>query len=200
MREVDASAAVRGATDSLSEFADAVTGSRAVMNRRLDDLHSWSVSNSQFFASFHSQVRDGVIAARENGWDEQRTSAENTINPIYFEKLQVAALCLDDLGMSYYGPYCVVLRDQLIANRASVFEENPFLFCKKHAVYSGATPPLGFRATWANRASLAKAKCGNNVLPNTDPSEFPAILMSSDRDSDKCDFIEVHSRSRVSEA
>ena len=195
--DVEASAAARGASDRLKEFTDAVSGSRAVMNRRLDDLHSWSVSNSQFFASFHSQVRDGAIAARENGWDEQRTSAENTINPIYFERLQVAALCLDDLGMSYYGPYCVVLRDQLIANRASVFEENPFIFCKKHAVYSGAAPPLGFRATWANRAALAKAKCGNNVQANTDPREYPAILMSSDRDSDECDFIEVHIYEKV---
>ena len=29
------------------------------------------------------------------------------------------------------------------------------------------------------------------------PSEFPAILMNSDRDSDKCDFIEVHIYEKV---
>jgi hypothetical protein len=79
------------------------------MIRRVDDLHAWATSASPFFASFHSQVRDGAIAARDNGWDEQRTSAENTVNPIYFERLQVGALALDDLGMSYYGEYCVTL-------------------------------------------------------------------------------------------
>jgi hypothetical protein len=133
------------------------------MNRRLDDLHSWSVSSSPFFASFHSQVRDGAIAARDNGWDEQRISAENTINPFVFEKLQVAALSLDDLGMTYYGLYCVTLREKFIANRASVFEENPFIFCKKHSVFSGGFPPLGYRATWANRAALARAKLGHEI-------------------------------------
>ncbi|THD53170.1 MAG: hypothetical protein E8A46_11470 [Bradyrhizobium sp.] len=167
------------------------------MNRRLDDLHSWSVSASQFFASFHSQVRDGVLAARDNGWDEQRTSAENTVNPIYFDKLQVAALCLDDLGMTYYGAYCVTLREKLIANRASVFEENPFIFCRNHSVYSGAAPPIGFRATWPNRSRLAKAKCAAKISASTDQKDFPAILMGADRDSDKCDFIEVHIYEKV---
>ena len=123
INEADVSAQARGATNVLDAFECAAGGSSAVMNRRLDDLHTWTMSTSQFFASFHSQVRDGAIAARDNGWDEQRTSAENTVNPIYFEKLQVAALSLDELGMSYYGDYCVKLREKLIANRASVFEE-----------------------------------------------------------------------------
>lgn len=197
IRDVEVAAATRGAPAKVEEFAVAVSASHAVMNRRLDDLHSWTVSASPFFASFHSQIRDGAIAARDNGWDEQRTSPENTVNPIYFKDLQVAALCLDDLGMKYYGPYCVTLREKLIANRASVFEENPFIFCKKHAVYSGDAPPLGFRATWQNRAALARAKYGHKILSMTDPSEFPAILMSSERDSDKCDFIEVHIYEKV---
>lgn len=195
--EADVSAQARGAANPLDAFERAVAGSSAVMNRRLDDLHTWTMSASQFFASFHSQVRDGAIAARDNGWDEQRTSAENTVNPIYYEKLQIAALALDDQGMSYYGDYCVRLREKLIANRASVFEENPFIFCKKHAVYSGSTPPLGFRATWQARGRLARAKLGHKVQSATVPSEFADLLMSADRASDKCDFIEVHIYEKV---
>jgi hypothetical protein len=109
LRNAGVSAQARGAAEVLDEFELAVSQSNAVMNRRIDDLHTWMTSASPFFASFHSQVRDGAIAARDNGWDEQRTSAENTIHPIYFEKLQFAALALDDLGMSYYGDYCVRL-------------------------------------------------------------------------------------------
>jgi hypothetical protein len=197
IREIDVSANARNALDVLNEFTDAVGRSNAVMNRRLDDLHTWTMSGSQFFASFHSQIRDGAIAARENGWDEQRTSFENSVNPIYFAKLQVAALCLDDSGMSYYGEYCVRLREKLIANRASVFEENPIIFCRRHAVYSGATPPVGFRATWPDRSRLARAKLGQKVLSTTVAAEFPAILMSADRDSENCDFIEVHIYEKV---
>ena len=197
VHEADVSATARGASKGLDEFEHAVSRSSAVMNRRLDDLHTWTVSASPFFASFHPQVRDGAIAARDNGWDEQRTSAENTVNPIYFEKLQVAALSLDDLGMSYYGQYCVRLREKLIANRASVFEENPFIFCKKHAVYSGASPPVGFRATWSNRGRLARAKLGHRVQSTTVVEDFAEILIGADRASDKCDFIEVHIYEKV---
>ncbi|MGY4224293.1 hypothetical protein ACVMIH_001654 [Bradyrhizobium sp. USDA 4503] len=181
----------------MNRFEQAVGRSQAVMNRRLDDLHTWSASASPFFASFHPQVRDGAIAARDNGWDEQRTSAENTINPIYFEKLQVAALCLDDLGMSYYGKYCVTLREKFIAQRASVFEENPFIFCKKHSIVSGSSPPMGYRATWADRGRLARAKLGHRVSDTTATTEFPEILMSADRGTDECDFIEVHIYEKV---
>ncbi|WP_456756664.1 hypothetical protein [Bradyrhizobium sp. USDA 4011] len=181
----------------MDRFEQAVGRSHAVMNRRLDDLHTWSVSASQFFASFHPQLRDGAIAARDNGWDEQRTSAENTVSPIYFDKLQIAALSLDDLGMSYYGKYCVRLREKFISKRASVFEENPFIFCKKHSIVSGASAPLGYRATWADRGRLARAKLGNAVNSTTATPEFPDILMSADRGSDKCDFIEVHIYEKV---
>jgi hypothetical protein len=197
VQESDVSAAARGAYNALNDFESAVSQCWAVMNRRLDGLHSWAVSASPFFASFHSQIREGAIAARDNLWDEQRTSAENTVNPIYFEKLQVAALSLDDLGMTYYGEYCVRLREKLIANRASVFEENPFIFCKKHSVYSGGSPPLGFRATWSNRGRLARAKLGQKVQTNTVADEFAEILISPNRESDKCDFIEVHIYEKV---
>lgn len=197
IHQVDVSAKARGALAALDRFEQAVNCSHAVMNRRLDDLHTWSVSASPFFASFHPQLRDGAIFARDNGWDDQRISAENTVNPIYFDKLQIAALSVDDLGMSYYGKYCVTLREKFIAQRASVFEENPFLFCKRHSVVSGGQPPVGYRATWADRGRLARAKLGHKVQPDTAVDDFSELLMSADRDSDKCDFIEVHIYEKV---
>ena len=51
IHEADVSAEARGAIKALDEFEQAVGGSSAVMNRRLDDLHSWAVSTSPFFAS-----------------------------------------------------------------------------------------------------------------------------------------------------
>src|SRR5204863_83084 len=124
-------------------------------------------SDSPYFISFHSQVRDHSLIARSNGWDEQRISAENTVNPIYYVDLQFAALSLDDRGLTYYGSYCVTLKEAVIEMRSSVFEENPFLFNPKHQVYSGKQPPLGYRASWTRRCALAEAKLGHLITSNT---------------------------------
>lgn len=197
VRSAQLSAEQRGATAQLDSFVAAVAKSNAVMNRRLDQLQTWLTSDSPFFSSFHPQIRDGAIVARDNVWDEHRISAENTINPIYYVDLQIAALTLDDEGLIYYGPYGVGLKERLIAERASVFEENPFIFCQKHAVISGKPPPPGYRATWQARSELAKAKLGSKISSSTLSTDFPTILMGADRTSDKCDFIEVHIYERI---
>lgn len=189
----------RGTRLLLERFTAAVATSNVVMNRRLDDLNTWTNSRSRFFPSFHSQLRDGMIST-QNEYDEQRTSPENTVNPTYYKQLEFAALSLDDRGMSYYGPYCVTLHESFIAKRATVFEENPFVFCKKHSVVSGSPAPLGYRATYANRATLARAKLAYKITASTTDSDFPEILMGINRNDEKCDFIEVQIFEKIDRA
>ncbi|WP_148667242.1 hypothetical protein [Bradyrhizobium amphicarpaeae] len=162
------------------------------MNRKLTTIHSWLSSDSPYFLSFHPQIRDHSLLARDNVWDQQRIAAENTVNPIYFTELKFAALSLDQRGLTYYGAYCVVLREQLIQDRASVFEENPFVFNPKHHVFSSQQPPLGYRATWLQRGMLAEAKLAHKISPATRENDFITILMGANRDDADCDFIEVH--------
>jgi hypothetical protein len=186
------SAEARGAAAELADFVVKVSTSKAVMNRKLAAIHSWMNSDSPYFMNFHSQVRDHSLIARNNGWDEQRISAENTVNPIYYIDLQFAALSLDDRGLTYYGPYCVTLKEGVIAMRSSAFEENPFLFNPKHKIYSGKQPPLGYRASWTRRAALAEAKLGHLITSTTSQAEYSAILMGTNRECANCDFVEVH--------
>jgi hypothetical protein len=187
-----ASARVRGTEPETAAFLLRAGASKAIMNRRLEVLHSWLNDSNPLFISFHQQVRSGARLADDTPWDQQRTSAENTINPNYFSNLSFGALSLDAVGMEYYGPYCVALRDDLIAHRTTVFEENPFEFNRKHSVISGQMPPPGYRAPWMQRGKLAVSKLGVKILSGMTDADFSDVLLEPRRTKSDCDFIEVH--------
>ena len=94
--------------------------------------------------------------------------------------------------MTYYGSYAVTLRSVTIEDRASVFEQNPFLFNRAHHVIAGQAPPLGYRAPWGDRARLAAAKLQPRISKGDSAPQFPTILMEARRGESDCDFIEVH--------
>jgi hypothetical protein len=189
---VKAAADLRGASAELASFAHAAEGSNAVMNRSLGVLQAWLSNDSALFLTFHQQVRSGARLPENSKWDQQRTSAENTINPIFFSHLSYGALALDELGMSYYGPYCITLAEKMIGHRASVFEENPFEFNRRHAIISGQSAPHGYRAPWGSRSDLATSKLGHRISHGMRATSFPDILMEPRRSDSTCDFIEVH--------
>lgn len=185
-------ARARGVEAELKSFSLSVNSSKAIMNRRLDTLQSWLNSNNPLFISFHQQVRAGARLPEDTRWDQQRTSAENTVSPNFYSQLSFGALSLDSLGMSYYGPYCVVLKDDLIKHRTSVFEENPFEFNRKHAIISGQMPPAGYRAPWIHRDKLAVSKLATKISRGMSDNDFPNVLIEPRRADADCDFIEVH--------
>jgi hypothetical protein len=193
LQDAYVAANARRSASQLRAFESAAGSSEAVMNRSLGALSSWTAEGGPLLITFHSQVRSGARLFQDNQWDEQRTSAENTINPGYYEELNISALCLDRMGMGHYGPYAVTLRTALISNRTSVFEENPFLFNRRHAVYSGDKCPIGYRATWENRSQLAATKLAPKINQDTTNSDFPAILLREDTtNAGDDDFVEVH--------
>lgn len=175
----------------LTAFMQAASASQAVLNRSLGSLSSWLNDASPLFLSYFRQVQQG---RQPNGseWDEQRSAAEATINPYCYQELNYAALTLDGHGMTYYGPYTVVLKEITIEDRASVFEENPFLFNQRHHVVAGTSPPQGYRASWPNRGKVAGAKLHSKLASGMDAAVFGTVLMEDRRSESDCDFVEVH--------
>jgi hypothetical protein len=185
-----ASAKARGVTAEVLSFEVAVaTSSEAVMNRSLGALSTWINGQSELFYSFWHQVRYQGREPSETEWDKQRGAAEAAINPYYYEDLNFAALTLDGRGMSYYGPYSVILKSPVIEDRASVFDSNPFGFLKTHHVVFGQATPLGYRASWKQRGRLAVAKLQPAITPG---QNFADVLMEPRRSEADCDFVEVH--------
>lgn len=177
--------------DGVSKCLEEFRGTRAVMNRHLGALSDWLENKEQILHSYHQQIRMGRASPTGSAFDEQRIAADSAINPTYFEHLNFAALSLDGEGMTCYGPYTVVLREDTFAHRATVFTENPFDFLKAHQVVAGASPPMGHRALWDARSDLAFAKLASKHS-FTPEANLPLLVMGPNRSSHECDYIEVH--------
>ena len=94
--------------------------------------------------------------------------------------------------MTYYGEYAVTLRSLMIEDRASVFEQNPFVFNRRHHVIAGTAPPPGFRSIWDKRGQLAVAKLQPDIVKGSTLADFVNVLMEPRRAASDCDFVEVH--------
>lgn len=185
-------AVARGTTKEFQSFMDEAGYSRAVMNRHLAALSNWIESTNPLFGSFHKQVDQTARMPTASNYDMQRESAESAVNPFFFKEINYAALSLDETGMRFYGPYCLVLKDVMLKDRSTIFEENPFEFNQRHRVISGQLPPHGFRTVWQDRGRLAATKLQHKIERRMQPIEFPKVLMEDRRDEPDCDYVEVH--------
>ncbi|MFT9359367.1 hypothetical protein [Acetobacter okinawensis] len=165
--------------------------SKMVINRSVRAIADWVGREDKLYVNFYKLKEMGLRKPYDQ-YDQQRISAENTISPVFAEKIVVGALTINEIGMTYYGGYSVTIKDKDICNRASVFWENPFIFNAKHRVVSGHPCPEGYRASWNNRDKLVGAKLGACVTNGMSDDDFANLLMGPDRTSESCDFIEVH--------
>jgi hypothetical protein len=120
--------------------------------------------------------------------------ADEALFPYYKDKIRFAVLTLDEAGLSNFGDCFLVLRTEMIAHRASVFEENSLLFFSKHFAPILGKPhlPHGYRATWDERAMLCVAKLADRIDDATKPGAYSGILLRQGSTSEEDDFVEVH--------
>jgi hypothetical protein len=186
-------AVARGITLELDAFIEAVNRrSHPVVNRSLGSLNSWAEGSNPLFNSFHCQFETMGRTPNGSNYDQQREAAEAVINPFCYREISYAALTLNETGLINYGPYSVLLKEMSIDERSSVFQENPFEFNQKHHVVAGQNPPLGYRAPWEERGTLAGAKLEHKLERGMQPSAFPGVLMEERGTDPDCDYVEVH--------
>lgn len=186
----ESEAQLRGCDAVVKDFRRTVANSAAVVCRSLGKVNELLSSDNQLFATFYQGVNGDSRLPEDNEWDRIRQSVDSLLFPYYFEELRFAVLSIDGTGVTGYGEYCIVLKDIAIKTRTTVFEENTVLFIRRHRVVAGDSLPLGYRATWENRDSLAVAKLAKKLTPSTVPSEYQSILIPSTATDG--DFIEVH--------
>jgi hypothetical protein len=150
-------------------------------------------SDNELYATFHQLVRAEARLPEDNEYDRFRTPVDATMFPGYYDRIRFAALSLDGRWSApRYGAFAIVVRDESIRDRATVFEENSFHFCRKHVRVGDPVPP-GYRAVWSERDRLAAAKLHAKLEVGTIPTEFKDILLKPDRAGKGQDeFIEVH--------
>ena len=179
---------IRGCRAMVDTFEAAAKDSRAVINRPLADVERLASSDQQIYATYYERLDAGVQTPYGNAWDRWRRIADATLFPLYEKRIRFAALSLDGVGVLNYGDCSLVLRDELVADRTTVFEENSAVFMRDR----GPGLALGRRATWDQRARLCVAKLASAIHAGTAPSDFPGLLLRQGAISEDDRFVEVH--------
>lgn len=91
-------------------------------------------------------------------------------------------------GLPTYGDASFVLREDMIAYRASVYEDNSAFLARKH----GYEDLPGFRAVWAERTKLSVAKLAAEIEASTPHEQFAALLLRQGATPEEDRFVEVH--------
>jgi hypothetical protein len=178
----------------LLDFENVLSNSKAVIARFESEVQRLAHSTRQLHSTYY-KLRDAELRLPDgNEWDILRELADTVLFPNYKEHIRFGALSLDGSGLPNYGECAIVLREGMIAHRASVFEENSALFVERHEIKISRKPnvPKGYRASWGERARLGIAKLHSQIDSATSPDKYSQILLKAGATSADDDFIEVH--------
>jgi hypothetical protein len=180
-----------GTSHILEVFESALKNSVAVVASDLHFVRQLMTSSKTLYNNYYMGVTANIRKPSNLEDDRKRRVADAILFNGYAQEIVFAALSLDGVGLSSYGPYFMTLRDIAIANRATVLEENSFAFVQKHCQITEHVP-LGYRTIWPKRHKLAVAKLGNRVSAATQPADFVGIVLSPAAEWQADEFIEVH--------
>lgn len=171
--------------------------SQAVLARPMAELDRLASSERNGYVSFYELVDAGLRIPEDSGWDVWRKSADTLFFPHYERHVRFASLTLDGCGLPHYGDGFVVLRDDMIAHRTTVFDENSAAFVRREKLDPDTFPAKvrGRRATWSDRGRLAVAKHYRELTGTTatDDASLAAIVQRPGHAQGDDDvFLEAH--------
>jgi hypothetical protein len=189
-----ADALARDVNVALQTFESAVAGSKAVLARSVEEVQRLANSSRQLYATYYQLIEAGLKLPDNDEWNRAREITDTVLFPHYKEHIRFAALSLDGVGLSNFGACSIELRDEMIAHRASVFDENSVLFMERHGVKVSRKPnvPKGYRAIWGDRAKLCTAKLSARVDSATTPNQYSTLLLTQGASPETDEFVEVH--------
>jgi hypothetical protein len=189
-----ADAQARGAALTVQNFEKAVAGSKAVLARSDIDLQRLAQSSRRIYATFYQEVEAGLVLPENDEWNAARELADTLLFRDYKKHIRFAALSLDGIGLAKFGSCSITLREDMIARRSSVFDENSVLFMERHGVTASRKPgiPKGFRAVWTDRDKLCIAKLAGRIDSSTTPNQYSGLLLKQGASPEQDEFIEVH--------
>lgn len=190
-REAIKDATSRGCESLIKEFESAISESRAVISLSKKTLMEL-IRDQSLYSNYYRLIDTEERSSQE--WDVIRELADTMLFGAQKKNIRFAALSLNERWLANYGECALVLRDELIAHRASVFEENSTRFVERRKIKisrRGALPP-GYRASWNDRGRLCVAKLAPAITLETEPGHFPNLVMRGGANSSDDEFIEVH--------
>jgi len=178
-----AAASQRVAGSSLDrEFADLeqlASGSQAVLCARPEKLEPLMQKQFDLLPNYWDLQDLRSTGSDPNGgpdWHNLRQKAEIELveSAEHRERLHYAALSLDGTGLPHYGDCTIVLRESMIAHRATVYRTNSALDVSQTV---GATLHPGGLAEWKDRGRLVTTKLADQLQPGMGKDEFQQLLL-----------------------
>ena len=189
-----AEALAKGTDRALQDFENEIVGCMAVIARSEVDVHRLANSSRKLYGTYYQQLDAGLRLPDGDEWDVAREITDSLLFPKYKEQMRFAALSLDGIGLSNYGSCSITLREDLIAHRASLLEENSVLFMERHGIKisRNADIPKGFKAIWSERDKLCVAKVVRHIDSATTPNKYSSLLLKQGTSPEDNEFVEVH--------
>lgn len=182
----------RDCDNILKDFGNTMKSSKAILCSNLSVVCRVMKSDNELIATFYQQVESNSRLPEDNKWDNLRESVESILFPHYHKEIHYAFVALDNNILNYYGDYGLILKENMISERSTVFEENCINFFEKHKVAGIIPIPNGYRAIWGNRDMIAIAKLHSKFDSITTEKDFAKILFNPTKNKSDVDFIEVH--------
>lgn len=184
-------AEARGCLAVVRQFESATSQSKAVVNRPLLDVLRLADDENEILKTYY-QLRNDSGDKLEDRWDSFRQLSDSLLFTGYSDQIRFATLSLNGKGLIKYGECSLVLRNELIAHRTSVMQENSVIFVNRNKIMSRDELPHGYRASWRDRGKLCVAKSARTITSNTKPKDFQDLILHDGETSAEDDFIEVH--------
>jgi hypothetical protein len=123
-----------------------------------------------------------------------RTIAEAAYFSGYEDQMHYAMLSFKPKGPPSYGDATLVFKEEAIANRATVYEENSGVYPLKSEsrVDQLLKMPEGKVATWEDRGKLCVTKHAEDITADVKTDEYQELLVQVGEDGEKDTFVEVH--------
>ena len=185
-------AKLASAYDRLTLFDQKMKVTCAVVNVDISFLHACITNEKTLYTSYALGVKGQLRKPAQSDNDKERLAVEGILFGSYGQNIRYAALSLDGAGVQSYGKYSLKLREVTISHRATLLEDNSFVFVEKHELIPGKEIPRGRRSTWEDRHKLALAKLAHRVSPEASDAEYAGILLFSEGDYKTDNFIEIH--------
>ena len=166
----------------------------AVVARSVDEVLRLAKSDNELYATFYQQTESGSRLPDDNEWDILRACADDALFPGYKKEIRFGSLSVDGLGISRYGDCYLVLANDMIEHRTTVFEENSAVFMKTQGVsFANVNSlPRGYRCEWNRRAELGSAKLVPALKAGMTQMEIASLISREGTSPDEDQFIEVH--------
>jgi hypothetical protein len=184
----------RGVEGIVQDFEKAVDHSMAVIARSEIEVNRLASSSRQLYATYYELTEGRISLPAGDKWDVLRELADTILFWKSKQDIRFGALSLDGVGLPNYGPCSLVLRDDMISHRSSVFEENSAVFMERRRIRVSREPkvPKGYRAVWGDRGKLCVAKLASKIDSRTGPDKYSALLLRQGPTSEDDEFVEVH--------